>query len=185
MRLPFSSLRANLIAAFVSIVALSLLLASGVFAYLLRDYQVERERDRLEGVAFAYTLAVGRWARQGNSLQAISAQLDQSANDSNVRVLLLDDRGLVLHDTEDNEFTGRTFAVPPSPGRRPGVNQGAVATPMGDEVFTIVNPFGDTRLQPGVRVAVIAPEQSLSNAWRDVLPRLSMAALLALLVSIG
>jgi signal transduction histidine kinase len=182
--LPFSSLKANLIAAFVTVIALSLLLASGVFAYLLRDYQVERERDRLEGVAFAYTLAVGRWARQGNSLQAISGQLDQSAADSNVRVLLLDDRGLVLHDTEDNEFTGRTFAMPPSPGRRPGVNQGAVSTPVGDEVFTIAN-IADARFQPGIRVAVIAPEQSLTNAWRDVLPRLSMAAMLALLVSIA
>ena len=185
MRLPFSSLRTNLIAAFVAVIFLSLLLASGAFAYLLRDYQVERERDRLEGVAFAYTLAVARMARQGNSLQAISAQLDQSADDQNVRVLLLDDRGTVLHDTQEDQFTGRTFTMPGSPGRRAGVSQGAVATPGGDEVFTIVNTFPDPRAQLGVRVAVIAPEQSLSNAWRDVLPRLSIAALLALLVSIG
>ena len=51
MRLPFSSLRANLIAAFVAVIALSLLLASGTFAYLLREYQVDRERSRLEDVA--------------------------------------------------------------------------------------------------------------------------------------
>src|SRR5215475_5749713 len=137
MRLPFTSLRANLIAAFVAIIALSLLLASGAFAYLLRDYQVERERDRLADVTLAYTLAVGRWARQGNSLQAIAAQPDQSAADNNVRVLLLDDRGLVLHDTDDNQFSGSTFNTPPSPSRRQGVNQGLVSTPTGDEVFTI------------------------------------------------
>ena len=65
MRLPFSSLRTNLIAAFVAVIAVSLLLASGAFAYLLREYQVERERDRLESVAVYYTLAVGRWARLG------------------------------------------------------------------------------------------------------------------------
>jgi signal transduction histidine kinase len=185
MRVPFSSLRANLIAAFVAVIAISLLLASGVFAYLLRDYQVDRERDRLEGVAFAYTLAVTRLTRQGASAQTIAAQLDQSADDQNVRVLLLDDHGTVLHDTQDNQFAGRTFVLPGSPGRRAGVYQGAVSTPMGDEVFTIVNQFPDPRAQPSVRVAVIAPEQSLSNAWRDVLPRLSFAALTALLVSIG
>jgi signal transduction histidine kinase len=33
-------------------------------------------------------------------------------------------------------------------------------------------------------VAVVAPEQSLTNAWREALPRLSIAALSALLVSI-
>ena len=184
MRLPFSSLRTNLIAAFVAVIAVSLLLASGAFAYLLREYQVERERDRLESIAVSTTLTVGRWARQGNTLATIAANLDQSAGDSNVRVLLLDDRGTVLHDTENNEFTGRTFQMPPSPGRRPNVSQGAVSTPYGEEVFTVVNLLGDSRFQPVLRVAVIAPEQSLTNAWREALPRLSMAALSALLVSI-
>jgi signal transduction histidine kinase len=185
MPLPFGSLRANLIAAFVAVIAVSLLLASGAFAYLLREYQVDRERDRLEVVAVQYTQAVVRWARQGNSLQAIYAQLDQSAGDSGVRVLLLDERGTVLHDTDTDTsgFAGRTFSMPP-PGRRPNVSQGAVSTPSGEEVFTVVSPFGDARVQPALRVAVVAPEQSLSNAWREALPRLSVAALSALLVSI-
>src|SRR5438552_8581224 len=183
MRLPFPSLRANLIAAFVAVIAVSLLLASAAFAYLLREYQVERERDRLESIAVSYPLAVSRWMRAGNSLQTISSNLDQSAGDSSVRVLLLDDRGTVLHDTENNQFQGRNFQMP-SPGRRPNVSQGAVATPSGDEVFTVVSLIGDQRFQPTLRVAVIAPEQSLTNAWREALPRLSMAALLALLASI-
>ena len=185
MRLPFPSLRTNLIAAFVAVIAVSLLLASGAFAYLLREYQVERERDRLESIAVSTTITVGRWVRAGSSLQTISANLDQSAGDANLRVLLLDERGTVLHDTENGQFTGRTFQMPPSPGRRPNVSQGAVETPYGDEVFTVVNLFGpDSRFQPVLRVAVIAPEQSLTNAWREALPRLSMAALSALLVSI-
>lgn len=183
MPLPFASLRTNLIAAFVAVIALSLLLASGAFAYLLREYQVDRERDRLELLAMQYTQAVVRWARAGNNLVAISAQLDQSAGDSGVRVLLFDDRGTVMHDTDNNEFTGRSFNMPRSGGRRPNVSQGAVATPNGDEVFTIVNPLPD-RAAIGVHVAVVAPEQSLTNAWQEALPRLSMAALSALVVSI-
>ena len=76
-------------------------------------------------------MQIVRWARQGNSLTAISTQLDQSASDSDVRILLLDDRGTVLHDTENNQFTGRGFPMPPQNGRRPNVSQGPVSTPSG------------------------------------------------------
>jgi len=176
MRLPFSSLRANLIAAFVAVIALSLLLASGTFAYLLREYQVDRERSRLEDVAGIYMVRVVRMARDGASLQAIAAQIDQSAGDASVRILLLDDRGGVLHDTENNAFMGRMFSLPPNPGRRPNVSQSI----EGDKVFTVAS-FPDLTL----RLAVVSSEQSLTNAWWDTLPRLSMAALSALLVSIG
>lgn len=112
MPLPFSSLRANLIAAFVAVIAVSLLLASGAFAYLLREYQVDRESSRLEDVAAIYMLRVVRMARDGATLQAISAQMDQSAGDANARVLLLDDRGGVLHDTENNLLTGLNLCAP-------------------------------------------------------------------------
>jgi two-component system sensor histidine kinase BaeS len=49
-----------------------------------------------------------------------------------------------------------------------------------DKVFTVAS-FPDLTL----RIAVVSSEQSLTNAWWDTLPRLSMAALSALLVSIG
>ena len=182
MRLPYPTVRANLIAAFAAIIALSLLLASGAFAYLLREYQADYERDRLERVATFYAGLVYRMAAEGSSLQAIDNQLDQSANDSGLRVLLIDADGTVLHDTQNNnEFAGRTFAMPRTAGRRPNVSQGPVATPSGSEVFTVVSFRG----LPSVRVAVAAPEQTLTSAWTEVLPRLSMAALMALLVSIA
>jgi signal transduction histidine kinase len=177
MPLPFPSLRANLIAAFVAVIAVSLLLASGTFAYLLREYQVDRESSRLEDVAAIYMVRVVRMARDGASLQAIAAQMDQTAGDASARVLLLDERGGVLHDTENNAFTGRIFSLPPHPGRRPNVSQSIV----GDKVFTVAS-FPELR---SLRIAVVSSEQSLTNAWRDTLPRLSLAALSALLVSIG
>src|ERR1051326_5484292 len=112
MRAPFSSLRANLIAAFVAVIAVSLLLASATFAYLLRQYQIQTEQERLENIAAFYGFQVVRWARAGNSLSLIYSQLDQSAGDSGIRILLLDDRGTVLHDTEGEQFDGRTFPLP-------------------------------------------------------------------------
>ena len=186
MRAPFSSLRANLIGAFVAVIAVSLLLASATFAYLLRQYQIQTEQERLENVAAFYGYQVVRWARQGSSLAVIANQLDQSAGDSGVRILLLDDRGTVLHDTDSDQFAGSTFSMPLSTGRRPNVAQGPVSTPAGEELFTVVPLFGDQqRIQSGLRVAVVAPAQTLGGAWTNILPRLSMAALLALLVSIA
>jgi signal transduction histidine kinase len=179
VRLPFPSLRANLIAAFVAVIAVSLLLASGTFAYLLREYQVQREYDRLESVAEIYMMQVVRMARTGASLQTISAQLDQSAGDAGVRVLLLDDRGGVLHDTDNNRYTGRTFAPSSNSGRRPNVSRSIES----GTVLTVAS-VPDPRFQAGLRIAVASPEQTLTSAWTDTLPRLSMAALSALLVSI-
>ncbi len=179
MRLPFPSLRANLIAAFVAVIAVSLLLASGTFAYLLREYQVQREYDRLESVAEIYMMQVVRMARTGASLQAISTQLDQSAGDAGVRVLLLDDRGDVLHDTDNNRYTGRTFSQTPNPGRHPNVSRSI----EGGTVLTVAS-IPDPRFGAGLHIAVASPEQTLTSAWTDTLPRLSMAALSALLVSI-
>jgi signal transduction histidine kinase len=183
---PFSSLRAKLITAFTAVIAISLLLASATFAYLLREYQIQTEEDRLENIAAYNAAQVVRWARAGQSLATISGQLDMAAADADVRVLLLDDRGTVLHDTDSDAFAGRTFSIPPSPGRRPNVLQGPVSTPAGQEVFTVAPLFIDPRVQQvsGMRVAVVAPAQTLGRAWTDILPRLSMAALSALLVSI-
>ncbi len=184
MKAPFSSLRANLIAAFVAVIAVSLLLASGTFAYLLRQYQVQTEYDRLENIAEYQASQMVRWTRQGATLNTIATQLDQNAVDSGVRILLLDDRGTVLHDSDNNQFAGRGFSMPPSPGRRPNVSQGPVSTPAGDQIFTVVS-LGDPRVQAStLRVAVVAPAQTLGGAWTDTLARLSMAALSALLVSI-
>jgi signal transduction histidine kinase len=188
MRLPLPTLRANLIAAFVAVIALSLVLASGAFAYLLREYQANLERDRLERTAVSYTMRVSQLVKAGQQLSAIGTQLDEttSTSESGVRVLLMDDRGLVLHDTDANRFVGRTLPLPEHPGRRPNVFQGMLETPSGASVITVSFPFVNLREQQmGFKVAVIAPAQTLTSAWGEVLPRLSMAALMALLVSIG
>jgi two-component system sensor histidine kinase BaeS len=160
---------------------LSLVMASSAFAYLLADYQAERERDRLQEIVMIYTYQVARSLQRGLSIQEIGTQIDQGSVEAGVRVLLLDSRGMVVYDTEDNGFTGRTFPMPMTGGRRPNVTQGTLSTPTGEAVFIVGPAFS-----PGssLRVAVLAPEQSLTNAWREALPRLTIAAIGALIVSI-
>src|SRR5690349_18034266 len=105
-------------------IGISLLLASATFAYLLREYQIRTEEDRLENIATYNANQVIRMVRSGQSVSAITGQLDLTASDTGVRILLLDDRGTVIHDTDNNSFAGSTFSIPPSPGRRPNVSQG-------------------------------------------------------------
>ena len=50
----------------------------------------------------------------------------------------------------------------------------------GGTVLTVAS-IPDLRFQTGLHIAVASPEQTLSSAWTDTLPRLSMAALSALL----
>src|SRR5262249_3218256 len=160
----FSSLRTKLIAAFVAVIGVSLLLASATFAYLLRDYQIRTEEDRLENIAAYKAAQVVRWVRSGQSMATIAPQLDNAARHTGVRIMVLDERGTVLHATDNNSFAGSTFSIPPSPGRRPNVSQGPVSTPAGQELFTVAPLFGDPRTQVpfgGMRVAVVAPAQTL------------------------
>ena len=181
MQLPFPSLRSNLIAAFAAVIGISLLLASGAFAYLLRDYQVERERDRLAVMALAYSATVSRMAAGGTPIAAIGGQLDQTATETSIRMLLLDPSGAVLHDTDSNELVGRVLELPPPGSRRSGYQ--AVSTRLGNEI--VITSGTPTGRFPPFRVGVVAPEQSLTTTWWEVLPRLYIAALSALLVSIA
>jgi signal transduction histidine kinase len=192
--LPFSTLRNNLIAAFAAIILLSLLLASGAFAYLLRDYQADREKDRLEAATFRITGQVVRAQRAGLSQSQIEDAIDQSASADGLRVMLVNDNGTVFHDSESNGWVGQQFPIPPTSGRRPNVYEGTLAGPTGERVFTVVvvppgqNGSNANQAAPPsspTRVAIVAPEQTLTNAWPEVLPRLSLAAGGALLVSIA
>ena len=166
----FSSLRAKLIAAFVAVIAISLLLASATFAYLLREYQIQTEEDRLER---SPSLHAARWCagRARPIAETISAQLDQTADDSGVRILLLDDRGTVLHDTDNNLFTGRTFSIPPDLADVRTFSGAGVDAVWGRSLHRRA-AFGDPRCScsPGMRVAVIAPEQSLTTPGATFCP---------------
>jgi len=176
------SLRTRLILAFTAVMVLSLFLTSGAFTYLLREYQVDREKDRLESLALSTTGQVVQAIRRGIPKAELDSQLQDFAQQQRVRILLLDDRGVIVRDTEDNHLVDRVLVIPQlGPARRPGVVQGAITTPSGDTVYAVL-----PQAPPGVyRVALIASEQSLTTAWRDLLPRLAFAVLSSLAVSIA
>jgi signal transduction histidine kinase len=181
--LPFRSLRANLIAAFAAIIAVSLLLASAAFAYIVRDYQTAREKQQLEVFATPVSATVSRLVLANQPLSAIQSRVDEMAGEMGVRVLLIGANGVVLHDTQDNDLAGTTFAIPPSVnsglGRR-AIYEGTFYTGQGEPLYAVV-PLSN----PGIRVALVQSEQTLTSTWRELLPQLSLAALSALLISVA
>lgn len=180
MRFAFQSLRGKLLISFAAIIALSVLMTSGVFAYLLRDYQAGQEEDRLQETAETSALSVYRDIRMGASLSDVETQLDQEAVDSATRILLTDSRGVVLHDTDGGQLVDQLLPIPSDVGQRQGVLQGYLTTSGSGPVYAVAAPTP----QLGLRLFVVAPEQTLTNAWRELLPRLLLAALSAFFVSV-
>lgn len=181
MRLPFSSLYSNLVAAFAAVIFLTLLLVGGTFAYLVAEAQVEREKERLDGVARNITAQVLVGLRRNTPMADIASQVDEVAAASRVRIVLIGQGGLVRHDTANGELTGGRFALPL--GGRPGPSsvQGVIETPSGERVFATVPgaPIGP------LRVAVLTAAGALDSPWRELVPRLLSAALPAMLVALA
>src|SRR5262249_47532847 len=132
-------------------------------------------------IVMIYTYQVARSLQRGLSIQEIGTQIDQGSVEAGVRVLVLDSRGMDVYGTEDHRVKARRFPITLGGGRRPNVAQGTLSTPSGEAVFIVGPAFSPGS---GLRVAVLAPEQSLTNAWREALPRLTIAAIGALIVSI-
>jgi hypothetical protein len=169
MRLPFSSLRANLIAAFVAIIALSLLLAVGS----ARADDSPPPAETLVRYDAPKTIVL--------ALAPVDFGPVGPERPTTTFVLLLDDRGLVLR--HPGQPVRRPHVCDATLRRdRPSVNRAVstgAATRSSPSSTRSATPVAGSPTLPSS-----LPNSRTTNAWRDVLPRASMAALLSLLVSI-
>lgn len=181
----FGSLRGKLIAAFAAVILLSLVLTSGAFLYLVREYGVNQEKARLEGVLRSAAVALFQAARANATRAEIEEQMAQIAAENNARILLLTEHGQVVRDTDSDRLLGRQFPLPPSPGPgfRPGgdVIQARLEGVSGEPLFAIVTggPLGQ------LRVSVVAADRTLAAAGTELLPRLLGVAVASLFLSAG
>ena len=169
MPLPFRSLRANLIAAFAIVIAVSLLLASAAFAYIVRDYQTAREKQHIEDLALPVSATVTRMVQNGQTGQAIAARMDETASEANVRILLVTDFGLVVHDTDSDKLAGGRIGLPPAPTGR-ALFEGTLPT-EGEPLWGVVS-----YRTPGLRVALVQPEQAIYDTWSELKGSLMLAS---------
>src|SRR5205814_1693403 len=100
-RLPFAerlgaSLRARLTLAFAAIILVTLFLAGSAFVFILRDYQIRRETNRVAELTLPLSNQVRSLEQLGASTQEIVDFLARQADELDLRVVLADARGVVF-----------------------------------------------------------------------------------------
>ena len=177
------SFQTKLVIAFALVIMIAIFLAGAVFVVRQRD---ERRQHALDHVAAAspaiYQQALFALQPQEENERPFNDVLDSLATDQKVRILLVSNDGIVLHDT-GGHFDGFLVNVPPS--SEEDVRRGFLAwEPTGDvneRGLTFVSASTGLTLRRPLPFRIILAVQSdtIASAWRGVLPGLGIAALIA------
>jgi signal transduction histidine kinase len=189
------SIRTRLVLSYALIIVLCLLLAGLGAIVLINRYQ----RD---AVLSRHRVAAGAIAQQVQALMALRFRVPQIASRVSdqitrlgLRALLIDKDGVVVADTsEERPLTGKTLAIP---------LEDLISTPRGGAVFRRyrnadgqdsvliilpLQPPPEGALAPAAvvpsHVVVAVPEQELKPAWRELVRPLTLAGLVALVLSV-
>jgi signal transduction histidine kinase len=184
------SLRSRLIVAFGVLIFLSLFLAGTTTIYLLKNEQEKAARERVARLAEPVAQAATYLQANGfTDPQVIQQALEQQYD---VRILIVDTDATVVADSEQT-LRGQTIDEL--------AERGIQARPLDDLRFQInrshglvifSSPRGSFAAIPGMPVAFVPKYQAvvavdpseISQAWRDLLPRLFFAGGIALVVGV-
>lgn len=184
------SLRARLIVSFALVVALAVFLAGAGSLFLLRDKEQATALERYGHVVDPLSVRVSAMLDQGDSLATIEGYLRTAANESGVRVLLLDRDLLVVFDSQ-NSLTGK-YVLTFDTNTPKLVNSNGTefrwtnynANNVHLTLFAAPSPQeGTTFATPQYNTLVAIPQSELSSAWLDLVPSLALAGAIALSVS--
>ena len=185
------SLRARLIVSFTLVVALAVFLAGAGALFLLRDKQQETARERYGRLAEPLNDRVARLLGAGRSLAEVKVELGQRAADSDVRILLLDQDLQVAFDSANDNLTGK-YVLSFAGNRVKAAEAGGITYKWSDfdgenthlTLFASPPRPEDATFAAPIYDAIIAiPQDKLSSAWLDLVPRLALAGAIALSVS--
>lgn len=193
-----ASLRARLTTAFCGIILITLLLAGSGFVFILRDYQANLELNRIAELTIPLANQVRSLELLGTEPAELQAFLQRQSEELDLRIVLSDARGTIFFDTE-NELVGRRLQLQSALrfGLQRRVRQASVDGPSGAIQFMIAPAItpgaaGQQGTSPSERpraesylLGVGIPQHSLASAWLELLPRLILAALGALVLSVG
>ncbi|MCL5264022.1 MAG: ATP-binding protein [Chloroflexi bacterium] len=187
----FLSLRSKLIVAFVAIIFLCLFSASGAFVFLLRGYQTQLRINQLTDIALPMSFQARLLERAGASPAQIVTFLQEQTKEMNVRILLLDSRGSVVEDSQD-ELRGYRLEMPASPAAQSGRHYSVVYTDR-DNLFLVVSsprpvsPSSERFINraPAYSLVLAVPQESVASAWLGLAPILSISALISLVASVA
>jgi signal transduction histidine kinase len=192
----FHTLRTRLIFAFASVTLVSLLVALVGFLYLIRDREISAARDRVGQLVNPVAWEVQSLSQQGKTEAQIAQYLDDQAQSLQVRFLLLDANAKVLEDS-GGQLQGQTLDISREKSLRFGPNGPAGFAFVTEEVAGTrqvlyqPSPFLPPSLQTqtlvvptSYRLLMAVPEQGLSAVWRQLAPRILVAAGAGLLLTV-
>lgn len=184
------SLRARLYVSFAVVVALAVFLAGSGALFLLRDRQEATARERYGRHAEPVNERVAAMLAQGLPLNDVKSMLDVRADELGVRLILLDQDLLVVHDSDDAlvgqyilSFENRNLPLIDDNGARykwATYNQNdAQLTLFAPPPSSISTNFAT----PEYQTLIAVPDSKLASAWLELAPRLALAGAIALTVS--
>lgn len=190
------TLRTRLILAFASVTLISLLVALVGFLFLIRDREISEARDHVGQLVNPVSWEVYSRSEQGQSEAQIARYLEDQAQALQVRFLLLDKNSVVLEDSS-HQIEGQTIDI----GRRGNLQFSSAGTAGFSfvtqevagvrQVFYQPSPFVPPSLYTipsfvpvSYRLLMVVPEQNLSAVWRQLAPRILLAAGAGLLLAV-
>jgi signal transduction histidine kinase len=188
------SLRLRLVAAFVSVIGVTLIFASVGAVVLLRQQQTEFARQRYGRLVDPFALRVQQMELAGLPLTRIRADLVDAARYYEIRILLLDSADRVVVDTAAEEsLVGVTFSVSEEtdqPAGHPEAYRAWLARWADQDLYLFVSnaaspgPRALGMGTSGLRLVVAVPASDVTAAWEQLLPRQAVAGGMALLVAV-
>ncbi len=187
------SLRARLIVSFALVVALAVFLAGAGALFLLRDKQEESARDRYGRLVEPLNDKIARLSNSGSSIDDIKEFLDDRATETDVRIMLINSDELVVFDSAPEpenllgqyvlSFTGGEVIVTAENGSEYKWVDYNGASQLTLFAATAENAAGFPPGLAGYEPVIAIPQDRLTSAWLDLVPRLALAGLIALTVS--
>lgn len=177
------SLRSRLIGSYVGLICLVLFLAGSTVVLVLRDHQQRIRLDQLADLSQQISTGVSFVEARGATTAQIAPLLRAQAESSGVRIILADRAGKVLEDT-GGDLEGDYITLP-SDERRGNARLFLGANENG--LFMLASPprLGPPSRTPSRYVVILAvPQASIAQAWWELAPSLSLAALVSLVVSV-
>lgn len=179
------SFQTKLVLAMTGVILLAIFLAGAVFVVRTRHERKQQALDRVVAESPAiYQQALFALLPQEQDEQTFTDALDELARQQDVRIIIVDNTGTVLHDS-GKSLTGTSIQVPaPSGG---DAQRGFVAWEPGgdfpDHNLTLVTASGRIVTTRGralpFRIILAVKTDTLASAWVGVLPGLGLAALIA------
>jgi signal transduction histidine kinase len=187
------TLRAKLALAFSLITILSIVLVGVMALYLLRDREIAAATQRTGDLLPPVTKDVSQMAQQADGPDYIAAYLRQTAKQLNVRFILLDESSDVIVDTDGKQsghFTmadnGKNVRGMPNSYRVAGYQEGPTQWYAFMQSPYQIGIVGQRTMIPRTyQLLMLVPKATITSAWEDLAPRLIVAGLAALVVSLA